>query len=114
LNWWSKINLSKKSNSAIEGNLLILKSLNKHDLDNFECVSQNKLLTLHNKLKLDNNEYNRNFKTFIGNDPKISVIENMSDLRLDGRVTLKCGNDGIIIIFKKKFDNILNIMFLTF
>ena len=96
--WWSKIDTTKMSNSAIEGNLLILKSLNKHDLDNFECVSRNEFLTLHKRLKLDQNEYGRNFKTFIGNDPKIFMVKDMSDMRFGGRLTLKCGNEGLILI----------------
>ena len=82
--------------------------MNKHDLDNFECVSRNEFLTLHNKLKLDQNEYSRNFKTFTENDPKIFVIKEMSDMRLGGRLTLKCGNEGLIFILGN-FSYFLNI-----
>ena len=100
---WSKIDSTKKSDSLIDGNLLILKSLNKHDLTNFECVSQNENLIIHKILNLNINDYNKNFKHLNYNDDlKIFIVKEMSDLRLGGKLTLKCANQGFFFTVNSK------------
>ena len=65
-------------------------------MDNFECITRNEYLTIHKKLKLDPNEYFKNFKTLNDRNPKIFIVNEQSDLKIGGRLTLKCGSEGFL------------------
>ena len=95
-NWWIKIDPSKKSNSIIERNRLVINKLNKYDLNNFECVSEHDYLTKHKILELDREEYMRNVDNYFSNERNLNILllNDVSDLRIGGIIYLKCTNEG--------------------
>jgi hypothetical protein len=58
-------------------------------------VSQLGYYVIYKKLALNDQEYSRNYQILkSNNDLKISVVSELSDLRIGGKVVLKCGQQG--------------------
>ncbi|RNA33971.1 hypothetical protein BpHYR1_035155 [Brachionus plicatilis] len=89
---WNKIDRTKSSVSSIKGNRLSIRKLNKYDLNNYECFSESTTVKLIKNLELDAVEYFKESEYFynITRNLAIHLIKNMTELKIGGKVTLKC------------------------
>lgn len=108
-NTWHKIDHTKPSQFRVEneGERLTISRLNKYDLENFECRSESyeegggsgeQAHVATKRLELNADEYTRELAHFYATSRRLEifVVPELSDLRLGGKVTLKCTNEGSI------------------
>jgi len=92
-NWWIKSDPTKITDSEIDGDRLIIHSLSKYDLDNFECVSDyGYRRTEYKRLKLDPLVYESELDKFYAKSKNLRIIllDELSEIRFGGRLFLKC------------------------
>lgn len=95
-NWWIKSDPTKITDSEIDGDRLIIHSLSKYDLDNFECVSDYGFRrTKYKQLKLDPMVYQSELNKFYEKTKNLRIVllDELSEIRLGGRVFLKCTDE---------------------
>lgn len=96
VNTWHKLDKTKVTQSAIERDRLLIYRLNKYDLNNFECKSENEYSTVQKRLELSSDEYNKELNNFYATSRNLNIVlvKELSDLRIGGKITLKCTNEG--------------------
>lgn len=77
---------------------LTVSRLNKYDLENFECRSQYESSVVSKRLELNADEYKREMSHFYATTRNLEIVlvKELSDLRLGGKITLKCTNEGLL------------------
>lgn len=95
-NTWHKIDHSKPSQFRAEEDRLSIMRLNKYDLSNFECRSEYENSHAKRRLELNGDEYKREMANFYTTSRHLEIVlvKELSDLRLGGKVTLRCTNEG--------------------
>lgn len=95
-NTWHKIDHSKPSQFRAEEDRLSISRLNKYDLSNFECRSEYENSQVKRRLELNGDEYKREMNNFYTTTRHLEIVlvKELSDLRLGGKVTLRCTNEG--------------------
>lgn len=66
-------------------------------MNNYECYSESNRIKLIKNLELDAFEYFKESEYFFNltRNLAIHLVKNMSDLKIGGKIALKCTNEGI-------------------
>lgn len=80
----------------MEEDRLTIQRLNKYDLENFECVSEYENSVVTKRLYLNADEYKKEMNSFYATTRNLEIVlmRELSDLRVGGKITLKCTNEG--------------------